>query len=146
MSRNVLIDDEGDARIAKTSTTFRRLRKNVWERQRLNLQTKLKVYKVVVMTTLIYACETWTVYYRHARKPNRFHINSLRRLLHITWQDMIPDTDVLKCAGLQGIHALQKKAQLRWAGHVVRMSDERLPKRLLYRKLSEVYLRSDQTL
>ena len=82
-------------------------------------------------------CEIWTVYCRHARKLNRFHINCLRRLLRITWQDIIPDPDVLMCAGLQRIHSLLKKAQLRWAGHVVRMIDERLPKRLLYGELSD---------
>ena len=31
LSRNVLIDDEIDARIAKISSAFGRLRKNVWE-------------------------------------------------------------------------------------------------------------------
>ena len=62
---------------------------------------------------------------------NRFHINCLRRLLRITWKGMILDTEVLKRAGLQSIHALLKKAQFQWADHVVRMSNERLPKRLL---------------
>ena len=62
-------------------------------------------------------------------------MDSLRRLLRITWQTMIPYTEVFKRAGLQSSHALLKKAQLRWAGHVVRMSDER-PKRLLYGELS----------
>ena len=31
------------------------------------LDTKMKVYKVVVLPTLLYACETWTVYQRHAK-------------------------------------------------------------------------------
>ena len=79
----------------------------------LNLQTKLKVNKAVILTTLFYACETWTVYCRHARKTIRFHINCLRRLLRITWQDIIPDTEVLTGAGLQCIHVLLKKVQLR---------------------------------
>jgi len=103
----------------------------------LNLQTKLKVYKVIIMTTLLYACETWAVYTRCARKLNRFHINSLRRLLRITWQDMIPDTEVLKRAGLQSMHTLLRRTQLRRIGHVVRMSDERPPKRLLCGELFE---------
>ena len=62
-------------------------------------------------------------------------MDSLRRLLRITWQTMIPYTEVLKRAGLQCSHALLKKAQLRWAGHVVIMSDE-IPKRMLYGELS----------
>ena len=68
-------------------------RKALWGQQGLNLQTKLNIYKAVLMTTLLYACETWTVYCSHARNLNRFHINCLHRLLHFTWQDMIPDTE-----------------------------------------------------
>ena len=48
------------------------------------------------MTNLLYARETRTVYCRHARKLNRFRINCLRRLLRITRQHVIPDTEVLK--------------------------------------------------
>ena len=42
----MLIDDEAGARIAKARIAFGRLRKNMWERQGLNLQTKLKVCKM----------------------------------------------------------------------------------------------------
>ena len=41
---------------------FGRLRANVWKRNGIKLDTKLKVYKAVVLPTLLYACETWTVY------------------------------------------------------------------------------------
>ena len=100
---------------------------------------KLKVYTAIVMTTLLYGCETWTVYCSHARQLNRFHISCLRRLFRTTWQDM-PQTQrsSFKRAGLQSIHALLKEAQLRRAGHVV--SDDRLSKRLLHRELSEGWI------
>jgi len=64
-----------------------------------SLSTKLKVY-------LLYACETWTVYSRHAKQLNRFHLSCLRRLLCIKWQDKIPDTEVLELAGIPSIHTL----------------------------------------
>ena len=53
----------------------------------------------------------------------------LRKLLKIKWQDRIPDTEVLKRAGMQSVHTLQKLAQFRWTGHVTIMPDERLPKK-----------------
>ena len=40
LSRNVLIADQAGARIAKAKIAFGRLRKNMWERQGLNLQSK----------------------------------------------------------------------------------------------------------
>ena len=48
---------------------------------------------------------------------------------------MGPDTEVLTRAGIPSIHTILQKAQVRWAGHVTRMSDERLPKQLLYGEL-----------
>ena len=45
--RAVHIDDEA-ARTAKASVAFGRLRTNVWERNGIRLDTKLKVYKAVV--------------------------------------------------------------------------------------------------
>ena len=70
LSRAVSIDIEINNRIAKANSTFGRLRETVWERRGLSLITKLKVYCAVVLTTLLYACETWTVYSRHARQLN----------------------------------------------------------------------------
>ena len=137
LSRAVNVDAEVNNRIAKASSAFGRLRENVWERRGLSLTTKLQVYRAVVLTTLLYACETWTVYSRHAKQLNHFHLSCLRRLLHIKWQDKIPDTEVLEQAGIPSIHTLLQKAQVRWAGHVVRMEDSRLPKQLLYGELCE---------
>ena len=85
----------------------------------------------MVLPTLIYACETWTVYQRHAKRLNHFHTSCLRKILKIKWQDRIPDTEVLKRAGMQSVHTLRKLAHLRWTGHVTSMPDERLPKKIL---------------
>ena len=81
LSRVVHIDDEDTARIAKASVSLGRLRANVWERNGIKLHTKLKVYKAVVLPTLLYACDTWTVYQRHAKRLNHFHLSCLRKLL-----------------------------------------------------------------
>ena len=125
VSRAVHIDDTVTARIVKASMAFGRLRANVWERNGIKLDTRLKVYKAVVeLPTLLYACETWTVYQRHAKRLNHFSLSCLRKLLKIKWQDKIPHTEVLKKAGMQNMHTVIKLAQLRWTGHVIRMPDE----------------------
>ena len=129
------IDAEVNARIAKASAAFGRLRGNVWNRSGIRLDTTLKVFKAVVLPKLLYACETWTVYQRHAKRLNHFHISCLRKLLKIKWQDRIPYTEVLKRAGMQSVHTLLKLAQLRWTGHVTRMPEGRLPKNILYGEL-----------
>ena len=109
-----------------------RLCGSFWDRSGIRLDTKLKVYRPVVLPTLLYACETWTVYQRHAKRLNHFHT---RKFLKIKWQDRIPDTEVLKRAGMQSVHTLLKLRQLRWTGDVTRMPDEHLPKKILYGEL-----------
>lgn len=136
LSRTVVIDDEvNTSRLAKASAAFGRLHKNVWDRRGITTETKIKVYKAVVLTTLLYSCESWTVYQRHARELNNFHTTSLRKLLGIKWQDKISDIGVLTRANLLSIHTILMQTQLRWAGHVVRMPDHRLLKKLLFGEL-----------
>ena len=131
------IDTEVNLRIAKANTAFGRLRETVWERRDIRLSTKLKVYRFAALSSLLYTCETWTVYERYAKVLNRFHLNCLRKLLKITWRDKVPDTEVLSRTALPSIYTLLKRTQVRWAGHLVRMPDIRLPKKMFYGELAE---------
>ncbi|VDL90113.1 unnamed protein product [Schistocephalus solidus] len=101
-------------------------------RHGIHLITKLKMYKAIVLTTLLYGAETWSIYSNQAMKLNHFHLNCLRRILKLIWQDRIPDTEVLEWTGILSIHAMLRQVQLRWRGHLVRMDDERLSKRVFY--------------
>nr|VZI24094.1 unnamed protein product [Spirometra erinaceieuropaei] len=132
LSRTTKIDDEVANRISKASQAFGRLLSTVWNRHGLQMNTKLKMYKAVILPTLLYGAETWTVYTRQARRLNHFHLSCLRRILRLNWQDRIPDTDVLERTGMLSIYSMLRQMQLRWSGHLVRMDDERLPKRLFY--------------
>ena len=64
LSRSVSIDEKVSYRIARASSAFGRLREKVWDRRGINLMTKLKVYRAVVLPSLLYACETWIMYSR----------------------------------------------------------------------------------
>ena len=67
LSRVVHIDDDINARIAKASAAFGRLRGSIWNQSGIRLDTKLNVYRSVVLPTLLYACENWTIYQRLAK-------------------------------------------------------------------------------
>ena len=53
LSRSANIDVEVNNRIAKASSAFERLRKTVWGRRGISQITKIKLYMVVVLTTLL---------------------------------------------------------------------------------------------
>nr|VZI29209.1 unnamed protein product [Spirometra erinaceieuropaei] len=132
LSRNTKIGNEVANRISNASQAFGRLQNTVLNRHGLQLSTKLKMYKVVILPTLVYGAETWTVYTKQTHRLNHFHLSCLRRILRLNWQDRIPDTEVLERTGILSIYTMLRQMQLRWSGHLVCMDDERLPKRLFY--------------
>ena len=56
-------------------------------------------------------------------------------ILHIKWQERVPDVEVLKRAGTVSAEATITATQLRWAGHVSRMPDDGLPKAVFFGEL-----------
>nr|VZI18250.1 unnamed protein product [Spirometra erinaceieuropaei] len=132
LTRRTKIDDEVARRVSKATQAFGRLQGTVWNHHGLQLSTKPKMYKAVILPTLLYGAETWIVNTKQARQLNHFHLNCLRRILRLSWQDRIPDTDVLEQTVILSIYTMMRQLQLRWNGHLVRMDDEGLPKRHFY--------------
>ena len=64
------------------------------------------------------------------QRTQPFPLKLFEKAVKIKWQNKITDTEVLKKAGLQSMLTVLKLAQLRWTGHVIRMPDERLPKKV----------------
>ena len=97
--------------------------------------TKICVYQAYVLSTLLYSSEAWTTYTRQERKLNSFHLRCLRRILEISWQDKITNTEVLERASSFSMYTLLSQQRLRWLGHVHRMANGSIPKDMLYREL-----------
>ena len=136
ISSNLSLEPEINSRIAKASAVMSKLHKRVWSNNNLTVNTKMRVYRACVLSTLLYSSETWTTYAAQEKRLNSFHLRCLRRILSIRWQDKIPNTVVLERAGPPSIFMLLSQRRLRWLGHVRRMADGRIPKDLLYGELS----------
>ena len=129
------LDVELDKRIGKAATTLARLTTRVWSNPMLTEKTKMAVFIACVISTLLYGSKTWTTHARQERRPNTFHMRSLRCILGISWQDKVPNT-VLSRAGLPSMFTLLRQRRLRWLGHVHRMPDGHIPKDLLHGELA----------
>ena len=66
-----------------------------------------------------------------------FHTRALYMIMGIRWQDRVTNQDVLDRACSTNIESMLLKVQLRWTGHVIRMSDSRIPRQLLYSELMD---------
>ena len=114
-----------------------RLSRCLWDNHRIRLDTKVAVYKAVILTALLYGSETRVVYRQHVRKPEQLHMRCLRRLAHVRWQEKKSNTKFLQICNITGIEAFLIMAQLRWTGHVLHMGDNRLPKAIFCSELEE---------
>ncbi|BHF58861.1 hypothetical protein SprV_0100181600 [Sparganum proliferum] len=85
LSRSTKVDDEVARPIAKASQAFGRLQNTVCNLHGLQLSTKQKTYKAVILPTLLYGAETRTVYKKQAQSLNYFHLSRLRRILKLRW-------------------------------------------------------------
>ena len=60
----------------------------------LSFETKLHVYRGVVLPSLLYG--SVMDYSRHLQKHQSFHMRCLRQILHVKWQELIPNTEVIQ--------------------------------------------------
>ena len=93
-------------------------------------RVKGKIYRAIILCTLLYGAETWTVYMRHMKKLQAFMIRHLRSIMNIKWQDKVTNIKVLKRAGLLSMEDLLTRKNLRWKGHLLRMPTDRLPRQV----------------
>src|SRR3989442_12005848 len=79
LSNDALLDKEITNRISKASSMA--------EKQHgIKTLTKVSVYKAVVLSNLLFGCETWTCYRRHIKQLEQFHMRYLRAILKVKWQ------------------------------------------------------------
>ncbi|BHF78755.1 hypothetical protein SprV_0602187000 [Sparganum proliferum] len=115
---------------------FSRLQDSAWNSHSLLLKIELKIYKAVVLTTLLYGAEIWTVYSSCARRLNVFYHSCLRRILRLRWLAKFPDTEVLERVGILSVHDTPRQLQFRRSRHLLRMDDARLSKQLFSNRCS----------
>ncbi|BHF64726.1 hypothetical protein SprV_0200773300 [Sparganum proliferum] len=106
LSHNTKVGDELARRISKASLSFSHLQDTIWNRHGLSISTRLKMYKAVILPTLLYEAETWTACKEQARKLNHFHLGCLQLN---RWQDWVPNTDVLERTGIPSIHVMLRQ-------------------------------------
>ena len=87
------------------------------------------------MATLLYGAESWTCTQDEYARLNAFHTKRLRTLVGKKREE-IRNADLLKRAGMRPLENYVRYYRLRWAGHVRRMDDSRLPKRVLFGELA----------
>ena len=96
----------------------------LWEDRRLPLSMKLRMYFTAVCSTFTHACESWDLTEEVRKTINGFNSRCLHVITGKSYRETAtqPDFDLVLAI---------RKRRLRYLGHVLRMSDDRLVKRTL---------------
>ena len=128
------IKSEISSRIGKARAAFANLR-HLWRRPDVSLTIKGRVYNAAVRSTLLYASESWPIRAEDIHKLSVFDHRCLRSIARVWWEHRISNAEVRRMvfgANARSIEEVVTLHRLRWLGHVLRMPDERLPKRALF--------------
>ena len=87
----------------------------------INLNTKKRIIKCYVWSTLLYGCETWTVTQVHINKLQAFEMWVYRKMKRISWMDKITNDEVLRRVGAKRyVISAIKSRKIAYFGHLVR--------------------------
>ena len=126
-----IISNEGSkpeilSRIAQTTAAFFRL-KIILRDKNISLASKVKLMRTLILSTLLYACESWTLTAEIERRIPALEMRCYRRLLNISYKDHVTNEEVRnRIQNAIGVHddllTMVKKRKLRWYGHISRSS------------------------
>lgn len=115
LSNKATIKDEITQHISEASSACGRHCRRLWNVRGIQLHTKISVYCAITLSSLLYGCETWTLYSRHLKQLEHFHMRWLLLLCSIKFSDKIPTIKVLDQCYMTSIESLTQE-QLCWAG------------------------------
>ena len=132
------MDEELKTRTMQANRCFYAL-KHLFRSNLLNIATKYRLYKTLVRAVATYACETWTLTVSQENMLRCFERKIQRSIcgpikVGDTWR-IRTNMELVEIFGSENIVSVIKAARLRWAGHVMRMSDDRVPKKVLVNRV-----------
>jgi len=105
----------------------------IWKAKDIRPSTKVRLYKTLVLSVLLYNAETWTMNEVINRKLLVFEMAVLRRIAGVTRWDRYRNMDVRRDLGVdRDLVNRVRGRRLAYFGHVVRMKPTRTPNILLY--------------
>ena len=127
------IHEEITERISKYSKQFHMLYP-IFKEKYIPIEIKRLIYTTVLIPTLIYGAETWTLTTTDMSRLVAAEMKPIRLILGKTRLDRIRNEEHRRKLDVIPLETRIEQAKLRWLGHVQRMEEGRIPK-LVFRWL-----------
>lgn len=111
-------------RIGIATSAMTRLAR-IWKSNTISFPVKLRLYKSLVLSTLLYGCESWTLTADTERRIQSFESKCYRRMLHISYKehrtnDYVRQLVTTHAGAQEPLLSTVKRRKLAWYGHVTR--------------------------
>jgi len=133
-------------RINSATKTYFILQK-IFKNKNTSKKLKLRLKNTIIDKMLTYASDTWTLTKRDRKQLNIFERKVYRRILgpvydneKENWRILI-NKEIYESVKKPSIIETIRLNRLRWFGHVQRMEENRIPKRVLYMNFGKTRLR-----
>ena len=106
--------------------------KKLWSNRELGMEVKRGLYESIIVPTALYGAETWGMKVAEKKRLNVLEMKCLRNMCGVTIWDRQYNDDIRRRAGV--LLELSNRAEqrgLRWFGHMERMDDERMVRRVM---------------
>ena len=85
----------------------------------ISLTVKLRLYNSIVLSTALYACETWKITTKITNLLDVFHLGCLRKIIKISWRDKIRNDEILSRAESKSLSNMVAKRHIQLTGHIL---------------------------
>ena len=147
---NLRSEADVEKRLKAASAAFGALRKCVFRSRDISPRVKGKVYRGLILSILLYGSECWTLTVAYRTLLESFHNRCVRTMCMVNrwkvWKEHIHTESLDKRLGLKSMNHYINVRCLRWVGHLWRMGEERLPRKLAFSKIRNPRRRGGQAL
>ena len=103
----------------------------------LGIRAKKCLYEGVIVPTALYGAEAWRMRSPERRKVNVLEMKCLRSLVGVSRTDRVRNKEVRRRAGIEReLASREDQRVLRWFGHVKRIDEYRMARRVLMAEVS----------
>ena len=109
----------------------------IFRNKNVDLNTKITLFKTIIMPTLCYQCQTWTTTAQDKRKLVTAEMACLRRIIGISLRDRVRNEDIRQRTGTTPILEYIKRQQIKWFAHISRLPPDSIPQQAMLHRYSE---------
>src|SRR5579871_538793 len=95
------------------------------------MNTKIALYKTIIIPSLCYQCQTWTLTANDRRKLITTEMVCLRRILGVSLRDKIRNEYIRRITNTIAVLDYIKKQQIKWFAHASSLPSDSIPQNAL---------------